>query len=168
MSDVARARKLPDPGRLAALLAELEPHLPEFADWALAYILDPHGRVARVNGTHATPDGNKLVAGIAAYYRNPRALEALAAPGFHPARAVLEGAPITLYQLRGWQPEPGSPQEAHLRLIQALGLASAATAPLLANEHLYGALVFGRAEDRDPFRAVDVGTARRLASETKL
>lgn len=164
VSDFARSSRLPGPARLTAVLAGLAPRLPEFADWALAYLVDHRGRIVRLDGAHATPDGRKLVQGITAYYQNPSSLEALARPGFHPARSVLEGAPVTLYQLHGWTPEPGNPHEAHLRLLQSLGLASIAVAPISSDDRTAGAVAFGRTADRERFRAADLTEACRLAS----
>jgi signal transduction histidine kinase len=130
--------------------------IPRFADWTAIHLRQPDGHVQWIAAAHRDPASERLLVGW--YEQHPFREEAhevvpivlrSGQTAFHPA--------ITRSQLAAWSSEPGSRER-----LEAIGVASVVSVPLMADGEILGVTTFVRGRGRPRFVQADRALAEDL------
>jgi signal transduction histidine kinase/GAF domain-containing protein len=144
-----------DSGATLRRLAELA--VPEIADWCVIDMLSPDGAIERVALAHRDPAKVRLGWEYSERYpTNPEAQQGI-------AQVIRSGqAQFTPEIPEEVFTASSQGDEERVRIVRELGLTSAITAPLVAREHVLGALTLLRSDERH-FTEADLDLALELA-----
>jgi signal transduction histidine kinase len=132
----------------------------EIADWTIMYRVD-NGVLEIADSAHCRPESEELLEELRIYSSNTSLLAPIVA-GIRARRPVLIRE-VTEEWLQEHVPDPG--QRA---LIDRLGLASLMLVPLIARDHLLGAVALASADPARLFGEEDLALAHDLASRAAL
>jgi PAS domain S-box-containing protein len=132
------------------------------ADWTSVYLLDDDGSLKRIVSTHRDPEKRALADMLGERYP-PELTES------NPLTRVLhEGESVFLPHIPEEVLVEAARDDEHLRLIRALGLASAVSVPVTAAGRPIGAISFVREEAGRPYDEDDLALAEELGRRAGL
>jgi GAF domain-containing protein len=131
--------------------------VPRFADWCVVLLKDAGGVIQRVSVVHRDPDRSAAADRLA----HLGALE----PGGDSvaARVIRSGEPVLASDVDPARLASVVSDEAHLTVLQELGVRSVLGVPLTIHDTAVGAIVFFRGESGSSFHEADVTLALDLA-----
>lgn len=150
-----------DPAETLARVVELA--VPAFADWCFLDLVDGAGQVHRAQVAYANPAHAQLAQALKAY---------TIAPGDHDRQPLTQAAhqrgALLCRQLSAEQSRSMATDEAHCRLVEALGGVSLIAVPLVARERTLGVLTFIVAQSGRRYDEQDLALARQFADRSAL
>ena len=142
--------------QLSALL------VPRLADWSSIQLIDDAGALQQVAVAHVDPA--KITWAEALNERYPADPEATS--GAH--EVVRTGEPILFADIPDALLEAVARDEEHLRILRAIGFASALVVPLVARGHVLGAMTLVSAESGRRYGEAELALAQELATRAAL
>ncbi len=127
--------------------------VPAFADWCTIDVLEPDGSINMVAVAHADPAKVEMAHELQRRY--PSTVEA--------ARWVTTPAPVLVPELTDEMLASTARDDAHLRILRALGLRSVIVVPLLARGRTLGAITLIHAEGQRRYDEADLPPIEELA-----
>jgi signal transduction histidine kinase/ActR/RegA family two-component response regulator len=165
----ARLRVVTDAGRAlgtspdyAATLAMLaRAAVPALADWCVIRVIEPDGRMRRLPTIYAQASQGPAAAALDEYYaQNTDAGDYQAAAGI--GRVLATGEPALVPHVSPEWLRSIAHDDAHLVLLQGIGMVSLIHAPLLLRGRTIGVLTLARTGNGGPYGAADLAVAEEL------
>lgn len=148
-----------DHGAVLTALAELcTAHM---ADWVVVYVVDPDGRLGRLEVAHRDPGRRELMTELRDQVIDP--------DGSHPALDVIRtGEPTLVREVDEERLTTVAQGPRHLEILRELGVASFMIVPLIARGRAVGAISFVASRPERAFGRDDLALARDLALRAAL
>jgi signal transduction histidine kinase len=133
----------------------------EVADWAVIYVVNEHGTVQRLEVAHRDPDKADVVRAIREHPIQPE--------GGHPVLSVLRTrSPLLVTNVDDVRLATIAQDERHLELMRQLGVASFMLVPLVARNHVLGAIGLISSDPDRQLTEEDLAEANDLALRAAL
>ena len=136
--------------------------VPDLADWCGVSIVDETGAIKQVAVAHVDPAKTRYARELNERYP-PHPDDPTGVPN-----VIRTGKPELYPDISDELLVAGAKDEEHLRIIRELGLRSAMSVPLIARDHVVGALSLVSAESKRRYTSADLALASELANRAAL
>jgi PAS domain S-box-containing protein len=131
--------------------------VPELADWCAIYFLQADGTIKQIAMAHA--NASKVELGWALDQRYPPAPDAPTGPPY----VIRSGQPTLVTHVSDSRLAARARDDDHLAILRELGVQSYMIVPLIARDHVLGAISFVTGESGRHYGAADLALAEDLA-----
>ena len=133
----------------------------QLADWTVIYVLDDDGGVRRLEVAHRDPDKAELTAQIRDYPLSPDSSN----PVF---KAITSRTPVLARKVDDEALRAIARDETHFQLLRSLGIGSFMLVPLVARDHVVGAIALVSGNPEYAFDQEDLTLAQDIAVRAAL